>query len=82
MATAHDPNVPLDRTVVSLRVSLAVIKSHAQLLARRQWELSDADRAHLTERLAIIDAHVGHAADLLTDLLEETDRMRSPRTPT
>ncbi len=51
MATASNPDVPLGRTLVSLRVSLTVIKSHAQLLARRQWELSNGDRAHLAERL-------------------------------
>ncbi len=77
MATAYNSKTPIDQTLVSLRVSLTVIKSHAQLLARRQWELSDADRVHLMERLAIIDAHVGRAVNLLTEIREESTRERS-----
>jgi len=81
MASKPDPRAQLEHSAASLSGALTVIKAHAQFLARRSWDLSDADRAYLTERLAIIDSQVGRAANLLSDMLHAASADGKPIDP-
>lgn len=81
MMTDLDPRTQLEHSAASLLGALTVIKAHAQLLARRQWDLTDADRAHLTNRLAIIDSQVARAASLLSDMLQAAGADGKPIDP-
>jgi hypothetical protein len=58
----------VDDLAARIRVDLTVIKSVAQLLGRRDWSLSDADHAHLTDQLRLIDRSVDHAGEFIKRL--------------
>lgn len=74
---SRDSTALVDHSANEVRVALTIIKTHAQLLARRRWDLGDSEREHLLSRLRTIDQAVNRAVEGLASLLQVAEDERS-----